>query len=106
MAEALFQAVCSTCDIVQRLLNDYSGGPDELDSLIFQIARLKRLLMGVDSCDDDILESVSIGLCILEDLQLQSGTTATVEGYQAPVGRTDFEVALGLISPSSNSSIS
>ena len=39
---------------------DESREPDKLDSLVFQVDRLYRILLPLDICSDQILEAIAV----------------------------------------------
>ena len=47
---------------------DESRQPDQLDSLIFQVNKLHRMLLPLEVCDCEVLEALGLSLSLLEEL--------------------------------------
>jgi len=81
MAE-LHEAIAGLCGTIQRIICSYQLGRDpcDLDLLIYQVAKLLRILTTVAYCSDQVLDAVGQSLTLLEELQ-SSCSLASVEGY-------------------------
>ena len=67
----LDEAVFTSCRIVQQLLVSFlaTGDPSKLDILIYQVTKLFHLLRASSMCSNETLETVGIGLTLLQNVQ-------------------------------------
>ena len=94
-------AAQAVCQRVKRALSSYEDerGSARLDSLIFDVERLHRFLLSSlnKSDNDDVLESVAVGLSILEELSRTQNAECSF-GYtsstipQCSRGRPKFRI--------------
>ena len=84
MSAELLQTVCGVCHSIVRLVNSYESvrDPDVLDSLILQVARLRRFLMVLDS--NEMLVEVGRGLSLLEELQHKTDEQNVQRSVEVP----------------------
>jgi len=75
----LNDTLLGVCRSIQRLLLQYeeSREPQGLDSLIYQVDRLYRILLACSACSTDVLEAVSTSLALLQD----ADNTRSWSGY-------------------------
>lgn len=86
----LLEAVAAVCQRVKRLVACYEEGrePDKLDSLVFQVDRLYRILLALSTCSSDVVEAVGRSLSLLEDLN-RAQSTESACGYTPRVLQED-----------------
>jgi transposase len=67
----LADAIVAVSQGVQRLLTSYevSRNPDELDFLLYQVHKLYRIAAALNGCNNEVLETIGIGLSLLQELQ-------------------------------------
>ena len=72
----LSEAVVTICRTVQRFLASYEEGreADKLDSLVYHVERLYRILLIADNCGSDVLEAVGKSLTLLQDIHMDNHT--------------------------------
>ena len=70
----LSEAVVTICRTVQRFLASYEEGreADKLDSLVYHVERLYRILLIADNCGSDVLEAVGKSLTLLQDIHVDT----------------------------------
>ena len=80
--EGYVPQVSCYCGTIQRIICSYQLGRDpcDLDLLIYQVAKLLRILTTVACCSEQVLDAVGQSLTLLEELQ-SSCSLASVEGY-------------------------
>ena len=68
--EELMEALLHLCRMVQRLVKCYEEGreSESLDSLIYSVERLYRVLLGLGTCSTDVLEAIGVSITLLQDL--------------------------------------
>ena len=97
--DEILQNVSSVCQRVKQALVCFEEGeiPEDLDSLIFHVEKLHRLLLALDLTSDEILDSVAVGLSLLLELDQTKGAESA-RGYTVPVhvrnsrGRPKFDI--------------
>ena len=67
-SDEILQNVSGVCQRVKQALACFEEGevPDDLDSLIFLVEKLYRLLLALNLTSDAILDSVAVGLSLLQ----------------------------------------
>ena len=70
VSSELLEAIVRVCQRVQRLVASYEEGrePDKLDCLVYHVDRLHRILLAINACSNNVLESVGMSLTLLEEL--------------------------------------
>lgn len=95
----LLEAVVSLCRRVKLLVASFEEGrePDKLDSLVFHVDRLYRLLLALANTSSTVLKAVGKSLSLLEELN-RTQSTGRVCGYTPSVvledrrGRPKFDI--------------
>ena len=79
--EELYRIIIDICQFVQRLIDCYqqTRQPDTLDSLVYQVERLYRILLNFESCSNAVLEAVGTSL------RLFHGLNESCSGYVPPL---------------------
>ena len=59
---------------MQRFLASYEEGREtnKLDSLVYRVTRLYRILLAADNCGSDVLEAVGKSLTLLQDIHVDT----------------------------------
>lgn len=70
VSRELSEAVIGVCSTVSMLVDSYeeTRQPDKLDALIFHVDRLRRVLLPLDVCSNEVLEALGVSLSLLEEL--------------------------------------
>ena len=94
--DVILHNVSGVCQRVKQALSCFKEGeiPEDLDSLIFHVKKLHRLLLALDLTRDKMLDSVAVGLGLL----LQTKGAESARGYTVLVhvrnsrGRPKFDI--------------
>ena len=95
MSRELCSALSTLCQASVQALRSYklSRDPVDLDYLVFQVHKLFKISRTIESINDQVLESLSLSLALLESLQdmeveSQSGSyvTCTYADHNPPSG--------------------
>ena len=95
MSRELYSALSTLCRAAVQALSSYelSRDPIDLDYLVFQVYKLFRISRTIDVINDQVLESFSSTLALLESLQdmevesqSESYVTCTYANYNPPSG--------------------
>ena len=81
----LEEVMYASCRMVQRLLTSFlrTLDPSELDMLIYQVSKLFHLMRASSVCTDEILETVGIGLTLLQNAQASASEARNREYHPA-----------------------